>query len=64
MQILSATHNNASNNNTLVNELADLLDGFQGKATRVRCFAHVLNLVVKASAFRDPMLPYLSQRLL
>ena len=31
----------------LVEELPNLLDGFQGSLTRVRCFAHVLNLVVK-----------------
>jgi hypothetical protein len=38
---------NASNNNTLVDELAEMLDRFQGSLTRVRCFAHILNLVVK-----------------
>jgi len=47
LQILGFTADNASNNNTLVDELADLLDGFQGSLTRVRCFAHILNLVVK-----------------
>jgi hypothetical protein len=30
-----------------VEHLSELLDDFQGKLTRVRCFAHVLNLVVK-----------------
>ena len=48
-QILAFTADNASNNNTLVDELGDLLDGFQGSLTRVRCFAHILNLVVKVS---------------
>ena len=47
LQILAFTADNASNNNTLVDELGDLLDGFQGPLTRVRCFAHILNLVVK-----------------
>jgi hypothetical protein len=47
LQILAFTADNASNNNTLVDELEDLLDGFQGSLTRVRCFAHILNLVVK-----------------
>jgi hypothetical protein len=46
-QILGFTADNASNNNTLVDELADLLNGFQGSLTRVRCFAHILNLAVK-----------------
>jgi hypothetical protein len=40
---------NASNNNTLVDELGELLDGFGGSLTRVRCFAHILNLVVKVT---------------
>ena len=30
-----------------MDELGELLDGFQGSLTRVRCFAHILNLVVK-----------------
>ena len=34
-------------NNPLVSDLEDLLDGFQGSLARIRCFAHVLNLVVK-----------------
>ena len=38
---------NTSNNNTLVDELGELLDGFQGSLTQVQCFAHILNLVVK-----------------
>jgi hypothetical protein len=43
---------NASNNNTLVNALSELLPGFRGKETRVRCFAHILNLVVKVCTYR------------
>ena len=46
-QILSVTCDNASNNNVLVEELADLLDGFPGEANRTRCFLHIINLVVK-----------------
>ena len=41
---------NASNNNTLVDELSELLDVFQGSLTQTRCFAHILNHMVKASA--------------
>jgi hypothetical protein len=47
LQILSLVLDNASNNNTLVSELEELLDGYQGSLTRIPCFAHVLNLVVK-----------------
>ncbi|KIM91753.1 hypothetical protein PILCRDRAFT_83832 [Piloderma croceum F 1598] len=47
-KILGLTGDNTSNNNTLVNDLSDLLNGFQGSPTCICCFAHVLNLVVKA----------------
>ena len=47
VQILGLTADNASNNNTLVDDLSDLLDGFQGSLTRIHCFMHILNLVVK-----------------
>jgi hypothetical protein len=40
---------NASNNNTLVEKLEDLLNGFKGSVSQIRCFAHILNLVVKVS---------------
>jgi hypothetical protein len=46
-KILGLTLDNASNNNTLVEELEDLLEGYEGSSTRIRCFAHILNLVVK-----------------
>jgi hypothetical protein len=46
-QILGFTTDNASNNNTLVDKLTELIDGFQGPLTLVRCFTHILNLVVK-----------------
>jgi hypothetical protein len=38
---------NASNNNTLIDELGELLVGFQGSLMQVQCFAHILNLMVK-----------------
>lgn len=46
-QILAITGDNASNNDTLVSELEFMLNGANSTATRVRCFAHVLNLIVK-----------------
>ena len=47
LQILAFVADTVSNNNTLVDELGDLLDGFQGSLTQVRCFTHILNLMVK-----------------
>jgi len=47
-QILSITCDNASNNDTMIAELANLLDDFPGPANQTRCFTHVLNLVVKS----------------
>ena len=47
-QILSITCDNASNNDTMIAELANLLDSFPGPANQTRCFTHVLNLVVKS----------------
>src|SRR5258705_11911270 len=48
MQILSITCDNATNNDTMIEELADLLDDFPGPANQTRCFTHILNLVVKS----------------
>ena len=48
MQILSITCDNASNNDTMIEELANRLDDFPGPANQTRCFTHVLNLVVKS----------------
>lgn len=45
---MGITCDNASNNDTMVEELMDLLPGFPGDLYRVRCFAHVLNLVAKS----------------
>jgi len=47
-QILSITCDNASNNDTMITELANLLDDFPGPANQTRCFTHILNLVVKS----------------
>ncbi|GJE85026.1 hAT transposon family protein [Phanerochaete sordida] len=47
-KILGITADNASNNNTLVADLETSLSGINSRQTRVRCFAHILNLVVKA----------------
>ena len=47
-QILSITCDNASNNDTMIAELANLLDDFPGPANQTRCFTHILNLVVKS----------------
>ncbi|TDL29000.1 hypothetical protein BD410DRAFT_702115, partial [Rickenella mellea] len=47
-QILSITCDNASPNDTMTTELADLIDAFPGDANRTRCFAHILNLVAKS----------------
>jgi len=46
-QILGLVCDNASNNDAMVKELGVLLPSFKGQSTRVRCFAHILNLVVK-----------------
>lgn len=46
-QILGITTDNASNNDTLIAELESTLPGANSVQTRVRCFAHILNLVVK-----------------
>jgi hypothetical protein len=46
--MLSLTCDNASNNDTLVTELAELVDEFPGAAAQTRCFAHVTNLSAKS----------------
>lgn len=47
-KILGVVCDNASNNDTLVAQLELELCGQNGCRTRIRCFAHVLNLAVKA----------------
>ena len=51
LQTGSITSNNASNNDKLMDALSTLLReyGFCGRARRVRCFAHTLNLTAKAT---------------
>ena len=48
LQILSITADNASSNDTLTTELADLVAHFGGPTSRTRCFLHVINLVAKS----------------
>ncbi|OJT06793.1 hypothetical protein TRAPUB_2358 [Trametes pubescens] len=47
-RILSITCDNTENNTTMMKELQKLIPQIRGVKVRVRCFAHVLNLVVKA----------------
>ena len=47
-QILSITCDNASCNDKMIEELAKCVTGFPGQANRTRCFAHIINLVVKS----------------
>ena len=51
-KVLAFTADNASNNDTLVDELLTLIPSFGGSDYRVRCFAHILNLVVKVCGLR------------
>ncbi|KAI5981816.1 hypothetical protein EDD15DRAFT_2182583, partial [Pisolithus albus] len=44
------TMDNASNCDLLADELTNHIDGFRGKLSRVRCFPHTVNLIVKVSA--------------
>ena len=46
-QILAVTCDNAENNTTMIDEMELLIPGFRGSCARVRCFGHILNLVVK-----------------
>ncbi|KAJ2911793.1 hypothetical protein MD484_g8620, partial [Candolleomyces efflorescens] len=46
-KLLSVTCDNASSNDTMIDEIAKLVLGYPGAANRVRCLAHVVNLVVK-----------------
>ncbi|KAF9505621.1 hypothetical protein BS47DRAFT_1278114, partial [Hydnum rufescens UP504] len=42
-QILGITCDNASNNDTMCDEMAKSANSFDS-STRVRCFAHIINL--------------------
>jgi hypothetical protein len=48
-KIFTFTADNASNNDTLVNELSNLIPTFGGQQYQICYFAHILNLVVKVS---------------
>lgn len=41
------TADNASNNDTMIEHLATLIDEFTGAANQTRCFTHILNLVAR-----------------
>lgn len=45
--MLCITCDNASNNNVMVDKLADTLPSFPGRANHTRCFLHTINLVAK-----------------
>jgi hypothetical protein len=47
-QCLGITCDSASNNDTMIDELVDLLPNYPGAANRCRCFLHVVNLVAKS----------------
>jgi hypothetical protein len=47
-QIISITCDNASNNDTMVKKLEDLLDIFPGESNQMCCFDHIVNLVAKS----------------
>lgn len=46
-QMLSITCDNASNNDTMVDQLGQLVSNFPGATNRTRCFAHIINLIAK-----------------
>jgi hypothetical protein len=45
--VLSITCDNASCNDTMIQELVELLQDFGGEANHTRCFLHIINLVAK-----------------
>ncbi|OJT08548.1 hypothetical protein TRAPUB_554 [Trametes pubescens] len=47
-KVLAVTVDNADNNTTMLKEMHTLVKELRGPMARVRCFGHVLNLVVKA----------------
>ncbi|RXW23667.1 hypothetical protein EST38_g2184 [Candolleomyces aberdarensis] len=46
-KILSVTCDNATANDAMIAALAKIISSFSGAASQTRCFAHILNLVVK-----------------
>ncbi len=55
-QVLSVVCDNASNNNMMMDQLELEIGGQLGIQTHIRCFAHILNLVVKVSTALFPFL--------
>ncbi|CAE7107559.1 unnamed protein product [Rhizoctonia solani] len=55
-KIMSVCMDNASNNETLVRQLKELVPTFRGSRARLRCLAHIVNLMAKAfmSLFSPP----------
>ena len=47
------TCDSASNNDRMLDEMQKEFPLFRGKKVRVRCFGHVLNLVVKARTLSE-----------
>lgn len=47
LQFFSLGGDSASANDAMVDELANIMETFPGQKVRVRCFLHILNLVVK-----------------
>lgn len=47
---------NASNNDTALSALAASIPGMNVKESRLRCFGHIVNLVVKAMLYGDSSL--------
>ncbi|OJT07894.1 hypothetical protein TRAPUB_1210 [Trametes pubescens] len=47
-KVFAVTVDNTENNTTMLKEMHELVPEFRGECVRVRCFGHVLNLVVKA----------------
>ncbi|TFK78991.1 hypothetical protein K466DRAFT_469637, partial [Polyporus arcularius HHB13444] len=46
--ILGVTADNASPNDTMIDELTKLLPDFAGQDNRARCFDHIVNLCAKS----------------
>ncbi|KAE9390196.1 hypothetical protein BT96DRAFT_783144, partial [Gymnopus androsaceus JB14] len=46
-QVLSITIDNASANDTMIDELQNLLPNFRGRCGHVWCMAHTVNLAAK-----------------
>lgn len=44
----TVTADNATNNDVMVDRLAELVDGFPGELNRGRCFDHIINLCAKS----------------